>query len=169
MNRITRIVIGIALALSSACNYLDVVPEDNATLDDAFKSQDKALSYLFSIYGHLPNNIQYWMPGQPCGGDDLAVAVKGTTRWFCYKSMVYGEESASTVYHNFMRHSGAPTGGVNYDYYSAIRYAYTFLDRIQQVPDISETNLREWQGKAGISAGQPARFPRQRYSSRPRP
>ena len=57
MNRITRIVIGIALALSSACNYLDVVPEDNATLDDAFKSQDKALSYLFSIYGHLPNNI----------------------------------------------------------------------------------------------------------------
>lgn len=88
MNRITRIVIGIALALSSACNYLDVVPEDNATLDDAFKSQDKALSYLFSIYGHLPNNIQYWMPGQPCGGDDLAVAVKGrpdgsaTRAWF---------------------------------------------------------------------------------------
>ena len=153
MNRITRIVIGIALALSSACNYLDVVPEDNATLDDAFKSQDKALSYLFSIYGHLPNNIQYWMPGQPCGGDDLAVAVKGTTRWFCYKSMVYGEESASTVYHNFMRHSGAPTGGVNYDYYSAIRYAYTFLDRIQQVPDISETNLREWQGEAWYLIG----------------
>ena len=151
MNRITRIVIGIALALSSACNYLDVVPEDNATLDDAFKSQDKALSYLFSIYGHLPNNIQYWMPGQPCGGDDLAVAVKGTTRWFCY--MVYGEESASTVYHNFMRHSGAPTGGVNYDYYSAIRYAYTFLDRIQQVPDISETNLREWQGEAWYLIG----------------
>ena len=153
MNRITRIVIGIALALSSACNYLDVVPEDNATLDDAFKSQDKALSYLFSIYGHLPNNIQYWMPGQSCGGDDLAVAVKGTTRWFCYKSMVYGEESASTVYHNFMRHSGAPTGGVNYDYYSAIRYAYTFLDRIQQVPDISETNLREWQGEAWYLIG----------------
>lgn len=67
--------------------------------------------------------------------------------------MVYGEESASTVYHNFMRHSGAPTGGVNYDYYSAIRYAYTFLDRIQQVPDISETNLREWQGEAWYLIG----------------
>lgn len=148
MKRIVIILTLFAAVQFSSCNYLDVIPEGTPTLDDAFRSEDKALTYLYSIYGHLPNNIQYWMPGQPCGGDDLATSCKGTTRWFCYKSMVYGEETSSVLYHNFMQAAGSPTGGTSYDIYTGIRYCHTLLDRIHSVPDISPTNLREWQGEA---------------------
>lgn len=137
----------------SSCDYLDVVPEDNATIEDAFTSPDKALSFMYSIYGHLPNNIQHFMPGQSMGGDDLMSSCKGTTRWFAYKSMMYGEESSSTVYHNFMRHTGASSGGVNYDYYTAIRYAYTLLNNIDRVSNLDPALKEEWKGEAWYLIG----------------
>lgn len=156
MKKILNIFVLLAAAGIMSCNYLDVVPEDNATLDDAFKNEANAEKYLLSVYGHFPNSVQYWMPGQPCGGDDLAVSCKGTTRWFCYKSMVYGEESSSVTYHNFTKATGAPTGGVNYDYYTAIRFCHTFLRKIDEVPLSSPENSRtieQWKGEAHFLLG----------------
>lgn len=153
MKKIAHILITAAAVSLMSCEYLDVVPKDKATLDDAFKNETNALKFLYSMYGHIPNSVQYWMAGQPCGGDDLATACKGTTRWFCYKSMVYGEESSSVTYHNFMRAAGAPTGGVNYDYYSAIRFCHSFINRIDEVPGISPLNAKEWKGEAYFLLG----------------
>ena len=54
-----------------SCGYLDgVVPDDTATLEDAFKNQENAQKFIYSIYGHIGNMNRYWIPGQIFGGDD---------------------------------------------------------------------------------------------------
>lgn len=153
MKKIYIVLLSLLALNFSSCNYLDVVPDDTATLEDAFKNEENAQKFIYSIYGHIGNMNRYWMPGQIFGGDDCITNSKGTTRWFGYKSMIYGEETANTTYHNFMRATGAPTGGVSYDYYTAIRYCYMLLNNINSIPDISEQNLREWQGEAWFMIG----------------
>lgn len=143
----------IVLLAVSSCSYLNVVPTDTATIDDAFANEENCQKFLHSIYGHIGNMNRYWMPGQIMGGDDLMTSSKGTTRWFAYKSMLYNEETSNVYYHNFMRATGAPTGGVNYDYYTAIRYCYMFLDKINTVPGISEENKNMWIGEAWFMIG----------------
>ncbi len=153
MKKLTIILFSLLSLSLNSCNYLDVVPDDTATLEDAFKNQENAQKFIYSIYGHIGNMNRYWIPGQIFGGDDLATNSKGTTRWFAYKSMIYGEETANTTYHNFMRATGSPTGGVSYDYYTAIRYCYMLLNNIDTVPNITEQNLREWKGEAWFMIG----------------
>lgn len=153
MKKIQIILLAFACVMFGSCNYLNVVPDDTATLEDAFKNEENAQKFIYSIYGHIGNMNRYWIPGQIFGGDDCATNSKGTTRWFAYKSMIYGEETANTTYHNFMRATGSPTGGVSYDYYTAIRYCYMLLNNIHDIPNISEQNLREWQGEAWFMIG----------------
>ena len=38
----------------SSCDFLDVVPEENATGEDMTKDRQAALNYLYSCYGYLP-------------------------------------------------------------------------------------------------------------------
>ncbi|MFR5270168.1 MAG: hypothetical protein ACLTGI_05305 [Hoylesella buccalis] len=39
-----------AVTLTSSCDYLDVVPPEQASLADATKSHDRAMGFLFSCY-----------------------------------------------------------------------------------------------------------------------
>lgn len=40
---------------SSCSDFLDVVPDNTATIDNAFKKRAEAESYLYGVYGFLPN------------------------------------------------------------------------------------------------------------------
>lgn len=56
----------LVLMFCSACNYLDIVPEERATDEDTYSTPQKLKEFLGSCYGYLPNNRQfisfpYWM------------------------------------------------------------------------------------------------------------
>ena len=38
----------------TACDFLDIVPDENATEKDTYSDKDKAEKYLYSCYGFLP-------------------------------------------------------------------------------------------------------------------
>ena len=40
----------------SSCSYLDIVPNETATEEDAFESTEAALRYLYSCYSYLPQS-----------------------------------------------------------------------------------------------------------------
>lgn len=42
------------LGIFSACNYLDVVPDNIATIDNAFTSREMAEKFLFTCYSYMP-------------------------------------------------------------------------------------------------------------------
>lgn len=50
-----RILLAAALALPS-CNYLDVVPPEQADLDDMMKDNNAVINNLYSCYGYIQNN-----------------------------------------------------------------------------------------------------------------
>ena len=46
------------LGMFIACNYLDVVPDNIATIDNAFTSREMAEKFLFTCYSYMPNHGQ---------------------------------------------------------------------------------------------------------------
>lgn len=50
-----------SIAGLSGCSYLDVVPDDTATLADAFKNENTAENFVYSCYGYIP---KYGLPNR---------------------------------------------------------------------------------------------------------
>ncbi len=44
----------IILFTFDSCNYLDIVPDNIATIDYAFRNRTEAEKYLFTCYSYLP-------------------------------------------------------------------------------------------------------------------
>ena len=38
----------------SGCDYLDIVPDDKPTLNDAFKNEYETENFLYSVYSFIP-------------------------------------------------------------------------------------------------------------------
>lgn len=132
----------------ASCNYLDVVPEGQATVDDVFSSETECQKFIYTLYSEVPWHGFKWTPDM-FAGDDIMTGSKGTTRWYPYKSILYGEETASTTYYGlWYTGTESPSGRTNYEVYKSIRYCYMLLDNINNVPDISEENYNYWRGEA---------------------
>ena len=51
-----KIIYSVLIAsMLSSCNYLDVVPDNVATLDYAFRTRNSARKFLATCYAKLPN------------------------------------------------------------------------------------------------------------------
>ncbi|WP_294081750.1 RagB/SusD family nutrient uptake outer membrane protein [Proteiniphilum sp. UBA5384] len=145
-----RILFYICLVLTIfSCDFLDVVPEGQATLDDLFRSEKDCEKFVYYMYHNIPTHGYWnWLPDMFAGGD-LMTGRGGTTRWYNYKSMLYGDESANQTYYGMWApESSGPTGKTNYEVFKGIRYAYILLDNIDRVPNISDANHRQWRGEA---------------------
>src|SRR5690606_20956290 len=58
MKNIRKIAAGLVLLgglMGNSCNYLDIVPDNVATLENAFTMRNTAERYLFTCYSYLPN------------------------------------------------------------------------------------------------------------------
>lgn len=56
-NRLYRLIISLGLlplAFVQSCNYLDVVPPEQADLDDSMRDADAVLRFLYACYGEIP-------------------------------------------------------------------------------------------------------------------
>jgi len=128
----------------SSCNYLDVVPDNIATVDHAFQMRSQAEKYLFTCYSYLPNHGNWANDPAILTGDEI---------WLYYP------------YRNAPSHSRAPEvwevarGNQNIldpyvDYwdggnggkplFGAIRDCNTFLENINSVPDMDENERLRW-------------------------
>lgn len=140
----------LTLTLNSCEDYLDVVPEGKATIEDIYRTQLQAQNFLYTLYATMPDRVSIQsMPDFGAGGDFIS-GYYGSVRWFSYKSLLYGLESASNTYFGMWSttSSSYPTGARRYDIYGTIRHCYNFLNNIDRVPDITEENLTRWKGEA---------------------
>ena len=137
-----KTVLFISLIFSlNACNYLDVVPDNVATVDNAFTMRSMAERYLFTCYSYIPQHAGPYQ-GDPAlnGGDEI---------W--YYSFIFtdanptafrialGEQNITTPYINFW--DGLQFG---LPLYSALRDCNIFLENIDKVPDMTDVEKRRW-------------------------
>ena len=137
------------LVAFSSCNYLDVVPQGTATLDDIFSSSDNTRKFLNTLYTYIPNYATYRYMPDFCAGGDCITSANGATRYFPYKSILYGDENPNQTYYGLWDPTApASIGATNYDLYKAIRYSWMMLSRVDEVPNLAPEDHDSYIGEA---------------------
>lgn len=128
----------IACGLSS-CDYLDVVPDNVATIDYAFRNRTVAQKYLYTCYSYRP----------PLGAVDNDPAMNGADEtWQRYiinqgfptwsnTNIARGLQNAANPYFNYWS-TGLWTG---------IRDCNIFLENIDKVEDLADYEKKRWIGE----------------------
>lgn len=119
----------IPLLLISCNKYLDVVPDNIATIDNAFALRTQAKKFLYTCYSYMPRNGNM--------GDDPTI-VGGDEVWsFDYRGAYFdiAKGNQSIV---------GPLGDRWHHYYRAIRDCNIFLENIARVPDMEEFEKNRW-------------------------
>ena len=130
------------IVLSSCDSFLDIVPDDIATIDNAFTMRAQAEKYLFTCYYYLPAHGLLEANPAIAGGDELYI-----TESFRSAAHVH----AWYISHN-MQSSARPrcdywTGADqqnNKSLYQGISDCNIFLENIQKVPDMTQAEKDRW-------------------------
>ncbi|MBO9730903.1 MAG: RagB/SusD family nutrient uptake outer membrane protein [Chitinophaga sp.] len=129
-NILTRVLLLIlVMACPSCAKFLDVVPDNVATLDNAFTTRIEAKKYLFTCYSYMPKNGDIGDDPAMVGGDELWRFATETG----FFSMAQGYQNVVT-----------PLGDRWGYYFRAIRDCNIFLENIGKVPDLLEPERKRW-------------------------
>src|SRR5690606_28326362 len=81
--RLVKIVIVffVALGMSSCKKYLDIVPDNVAVIEHAFKLRTEAEKYLFTCYSYLPKNGDGWFNAGMMSGDEIWLPQDDQAHW----------------------------------------------------------------------------------------
>jgi hypothetical protein len=124
------------LTISFSCKkFLDIVPDNVATLDNAFANRTEAEKFLFTCYSYMPHNGQQDDDPSMFGTDEL---------W---------QEANAAGYLNIpmgFQKIVDPYGDRWGKFFNAIRDCNIFLENIEKVPDMSESERRQWTAEVNV-------------------
>jgi hypothetical protein len=130
-------------------NFLDVVPDNVATLDNAFTMRSEAEKYLATCYAYLPNegdpvtNIAYQ------GGDEYWLAYPALSLTADNWNVARGNQNVVSPYVNIW--DGFNNGRFSYkSMFTGIRTCNTFLDNVSdlsKIPDLTIDERTRWLGE----------------------
>ena len=156
MKKITKYLLIAVVALSSyACSdWLDVVPEGDVTIDDAFMNRAQTERFLFTVYNALPHfdeigglnffaGDEHWtLPLSPWLENIMNAASPSGNGMNPFR-ISRGEQEVSNPWMNFW---DSGRGGRNM--WTAIRNAHIFLENVHRPRDMSEDERTRWIAEA---------------------
>jgi hypothetical protein len=128
----------LTLLLTGSCEFIDVVPDNIATIDYAFRSRQVAERYLFTCYNYRPR----------IGDVDKDPAMNGADEtWQRYSVAQYW--AFPTLQSSFLARGQQSVNNVLLNYWDnnlfiAIRDCNIFLERIDEVPDLEDWERTRW-------------------------
>ncbi|HYH55672.1 MAG TPA: RagB/SusD family nutrient uptake outer membrane protein, partial [Anseongella sp.] len=134
MKTTRRIVFALLLGGFCSCNYLDIVPDNIATIDNAFVSRNMAEKFLFTCYSYFPDRDNLQSDPAFFGGDGS---------WYYTTSealnIARGNQNVVSPYVNYWDglNQGKPL-------YRGIRDCNIFLEKIHDVPDLDDFEKERW-------------------------
>lgn len=129
-------------AMFSACNYLDIVPDDTPVLDDAFKNETGAEGFVYSCYSKIPNYMHFRINPSWATTPEMVGSAHWTVQWFTFMQMQQATYNAANPVIDIWQTS-----------YDGIRQCYIFLDNIDKVvpvkesPDVFAAKKKVWKGE----------------------
>lgn len=142
MKYIKLFLVSLVSLMFSACHYLDIVPDNVATVDNAFDLRSQAKKYLYTCYSFLPKLGDWAQNPALLSGDEI---------WFYYPYSMYinpppdnweiarGNQNKLNPYLDYW---DGTRGGM--PLFQAIRDCNTFLANIGKVPDIENYERARW-------------------------
>ncbi len=146
MKKIYKIFLLSTLLTISCSDYLDVVPDNVATIDNAFTNRYNAEKFLFTCYSYLPNHTSLSTNPAFFGGYEMWMLndeltwpyVQGGTNQYAY-FMARDGQTANSPYINTWE---GLRGGVNL--WTGIRDCNIFLENIHLPRDIDDEERERW-------------------------
>lgn len=121
--------------LGSGCSdFLDVVPDGVAVLENAFARRTEAKKYLYTCYSYMPED----------GNPSIDASLWGDEKWSMENAMHY-----DFVGHGFdiakgLQNANAPILDQWDHYYRALRDCNIFLENVGDVPDLPDWEKKQW-------------------------
>lgn len=127
----------VLLGTLSACNkYMDIVPDNVATIDYAFRLRSTAERFLFTCYSYMPAHSGISQNPAFLAGDELWLPpTNGEPAW----QIARGNQRIVEPYVNFWQGSQGAK-----DLYEGIRQCNVFLENIESVPDLPIWERERW-------------------------
>lgn len=138
MKKIQLILLAFALILNS-CDFLDVVPDNIATIDHAFNMRTTAERFLFTCYSYMPSTGTFGGNAAHSAGDEFWMPERNSTQAW---NIARGFQKVNGPYMNYWQ--GANGGG---DLYEGIRQCNIFMENIGRVPDMTNSEKERWMGE----------------------
>lgn len=128
--------IGVALLAigMQGCNYLDVVPDNIATIDYAFRDRASSEKFLFTCYSYLPQQGNVQSDPAMLGGGEFYTAQGLNQMNRANLGIITGKVSLGNIPSNFW------DGGL----YKGIRDCNIFLEKINMPYDITPAERSRW-------------------------
>lgn len=120
------------LTLFAGCKkYLDVVPDNVATIDNAFAMRAQAEKFLYTCYSYMPKDANGYENPAFSGGDEIWRRPNSAGEMW---NIARGMQNIVSPYGN----------GFWNNMYRALRDCNIFLDNIGRVPDMDEAERNRW-------------------------
>lgn len=119
----------------SSCNYLDVVPDEIDTEEDAFSDYSAVLNYLYSCYSYLPESRSGTSSLDLMTGDEVVTAFEHET----FASFPKGNYSSSNTVISYWN-----------TFFNGLRQCYLFLENVDSVQDPDFTDALRTDFKAQV-------------------
>ncbi|WP_197027684.1 RagB/SusD family nutrient uptake outer membrane protein [Prevotella sp. 10(H)] len=127
-----------------SCNdYLDIVPDKIATIENAFANRNEAEKYLMTCYSYIPSHHQHTGNIALTGADELWAYYPGSD--FDPWMIARGSQNTNDPYMNFWE---GKRGGKSL--YNALHDCNIFLENVEnteKVPDLTTTMRQRWIGE----------------------
>jgi hypothetical protein len=149
----------IILFIASGCkDFLDVVPDDIATLEDAFALRTNAQKYLHTCYSYLPRHGNAWNNIGLTASDEIwfdGQQVNGTGAWALARDL---QNSFNPIFNMWSGGNATPNSGNlgagdpggDFGLWRGIRECNTFLENVSdesKIPDLSSVERNHWLGE----------------------
>lgn len=133
--KISKYIFILVLGSLCSCNYLDIVPDNIATIDNAFVSRNMAEKFLFTCYSYLPERDNLRTDPAFFGGDEYWHYDVNFDSW----NIARGNQNVVNPYNNYW--DGGRGGKA---LFRGIRDCNIFLEKIHDVPDIDDFEKSRW-------------------------
>ncbi|WP_295128732.1 RagB/SusD family nutrient uptake outer membrane protein [uncultured Chitinophaga sp.] len=123
--------------LGSCKKYLDVIPDNIATLDNAFTMRSEAIKYLYTCYSYMPRNGELTADPAMLSGDEMwALTDPGFPE---FDHIMFTVARGRQVTAN-------PVGEGSYwvNLYKGLRDCNIFLENVYKVPDLLPEERTQW-------------------------
>lgn len=123
------------LFITSSCDkYLDIVPDNIATIEYAFRLRATTERYLYTCYSYLPQLGNWTTSPVLLGGDELWAVREswGSNPW----QIARGNQNVNSPYLDYWNGT--------YPLWRGIRECNIFLENIMNVKDVDDFEKRKW-------------------------
>jgi hypothetical protein len=128
-----------------SCDYLDVVPDQLASIDNAYKNREEAEASLYGVYSGLPYFSSPQYSPTFFGGDEAWYIEKGPVSTICW-NIARGYQNVNSPLNNeWASVASGVTGGIGSRFmWTHIRDCDTFLEKIDICTDVTQSELNRW-------------------------